>query len=177
MSGPCGRSTCPAFKMAVKDAGALAVMAAYNKVRGDYCAENDYLLNKVLKGEWGFKGFVISDWGGVHTTEGAVLGGLDIEMGTGGRSFDQYYLATPFLEGLKSGNIPTSVVDDKARRHLYVMFKLKMFDAAAGEQAVALNTPEHHAAARDDRRAEHGAGEERIEPPSAGYEQDQDRSR
>jgi beta-glucosidase len=138
----------PAFKMAVKEGGALAVMSAYNKVRGQFCAENDYLLNKILKTEWGFKGVVISDWGGTHTTEGAALGGLDIEMGTGSRSFDQYYLASPFLEALQSGKIPTSVVDEKARRHLYVMFKLKMFDAPPATRPGALSTPEHHLAAR-----------------------------
>lgn len=137
----------PAFKMAVQKGGALAVMAAYNKVRGQYCAENDALLNKVLKTEWGFKGVVISDWGGVHTTDGAALGGLDIEMGTSS-NYERFWLAAPFLEGLKSGKYPLSVVDEKARRHLYVMFKLKMFDAPPATRPGALNTPEHHIASR-----------------------------
>ncbi len=137
----------PAFKAAVKDGGALAVMAAYNKFRGNYCAENDYLLNKVLKGEWGFKGIVVSDWGGVHSTDGAALGGLDAEMGTSS-NYDRFYLAAPFLEGLKSGKYPVSLVDEKARRHLYVMFKLKMFDPPPSTKQGSLNTPEHHEAAR-----------------------------
>ncbi len=72
----------PAFRAAVQEAGVLSVMGAYNKFRGTYCCENDYLLNQVLKGDWGFKGLVMSDWGGVHTTDGAATGGMDMEMGS-----------------------------------------------------------------------------------------------
>ena len=63
----------------------LAVMGAYNKFRGQYCCQNDYLLNRVLKDEWGFQGLVMSDWGGTHDTREAVLNGLDLEMGTNRR--------------------------------------------------------------------------------------------
>jgi beta-glucosidase len=69
----------PAFKAAVQEAGVLAVMGAYNKFRGEYCCHNDYLLNQVLKGEWGFKGLVMSDWSGTHTTREAATNGLDRE--------------------------------------------------------------------------------------------------
>jgi beta-glucosidase len=72
-----------AFKAAVTEGHAWAIMGAYNKLRGEYCCENDMLLNKILKQEWGFDGAVISDWGASHTTRGSALGGLDIEMGTG----------------------------------------------------------------------------------------------
>ena len=80
----------PAFKAAVQEGGAYAVMSAYNKFRGSYCAENDYLLNKVLKDEWHFKGMVMSDWGGTHSTVNSALNGLDVEMGT-----DKYFTLKP----------------------------------------------------------------------------------
>src|ERR1041385_132036 len=112
----------PPFRAAVQEAGVLSVMAAYNKFRGAYCAENDYLLNKILKGEWGFRGLVVSDWNAVHSTRGSVLSGLDLEMGTVGKPFDEFYLARPFLEGVRRGEFPVSVLDDKARRNLRVMF-------------------------------------------------------
>src|ERR1017187_8924324 len=115
----------PAFRAAVQEAGVLAVMGAYNQFRGQHCCENDYLLKRVLKGEWGFKGFVISDWGGVHHTDLAATNGMDIEMGSH-QAYSEYYLANPFLDGLKSGKFPVSVVDDKVRRNLYVMFKLNL---------------------------------------------------
>src|SRR6185369_4942183 len=86
----------PPFKAAVQEAGVLTVMGAYNKFRGQHCCHNDYLLNKVLKDEWGFKGLVVSDWNGTHDTREAVLNGLDLEMGTDGKPYDEFYLARPF---------------------------------------------------------------------------------
>ena len=117
----------PAFRAAVQEGGTLSIMGAYNLVRGQHCCENDYLLNKILKGEWGFKGVVVSDWGGVHSTDLAAMNGMDIEMGTRtSPPYDTAYLANPFLQGLQSGKYPMSVLDDKAGRHLYVMFKLNL---------------------------------------------------
>lgn len=136
----------PAFEAAVKEAGALSIMGAYNKVRGAYCCENDFLLNKVLKGEWGFKGIVVSDWGATHTTDGAALGGLDAEMGTR-PPYESNFLGAPFLEGLKSGKYPMSVLDDKVRRHLHVMFKLKLLDPPPAERGGSINTREHQTVA------------------------------
>ena len=72
----------PAFRAAVQEAGVLTVMGAYNLFRGQHCCENEYLLNEILKGEWGFKGVVMSDWGGVHHTDLAATNGMDMEMGT-----------------------------------------------------------------------------------------------
>lgn len=134
----------PAFKAAVQDGGVWAVMGAYNKFHGQHCCENDYLLDKVLKGEWGFQGLVVSDWGGAHDTREAVLNGLDLEMGTE-KPYAQYYLAQPFLEGIRKGDFPMSVLDDKVRRNLRVMFATGMFD---GRPTGALNTAEHQAKAR-----------------------------
>src|SRR5512133_121121 len=104
----------PAFKASVTEGGAYVMMAAYNKLRGDYCAENDYLLNQVLKDEWKFKGMVISDWGGTHSTVKSALHGLDVEMGSE-RFFNQ-----PLLDSVKNGLVPETVINDKVRRILRV---------------------------------------------------------
>jgi beta-glucosidase len=135
----------PAFEAAVKEAGVLSVMGAYNQVRGEHCCHNDYLLNKILKGEWGFKGLVVSDWGGVHDTKQAALNGLDLEMGTN-KPYDEFYLAKPFIDGLRSGEFPMPVLDDKVRRNLREMFATHAFDRDGPPGS--LNTKEHQDAAR-----------------------------
>ena len=135
----------PPFRAAVEEGGVLSVMSAYNKFRGQYCSENDYLLNKILKDEWGFKGLVVSDWNAVHSTRGSVLSGLDLEMGTVGKPFDEFFLARPFLEGVRSGEYPVAILDEMARRNLRVMFMTRAID---GRSPGALNTKEHQAAAR-----------------------------
>ena len=129
----------PAFEAGVREGGALAVMAAYNKLRGEHAGHNDYLLNQVLKREWGFTGGVISDWGGTHDTREAVLKGLDLEMGTG-KPYDQYYLAGPFLAGLKDGTFPVSVLDDKVRRNLRMLIASGGLD---GRRPGTINTKAH----------------------------------
>ena len=109
----------PAFRACVQEAGVLSVMGAYNLFRGQHCCENDYLLNQVLKKEWGFNGVVVSDWSGVHHTDLAATNGMDIEMGTRtSPPFDTAFLAKPFLANLQAGKYPMSVLDDKVRRHL-----------------------------------------------------------
>ncbi|HZL77461.1 MAG TPA: glycoside hydrolase family 3 C-terminal domain-containing protein [Candidatus Limnocylindrales bacterium] len=143
----------PAFRASVQEAGVLTIMGAYNLFRGQHCCENDFLLNKVLKDEWGFKGLVMSDWSGVHSTDLATMNGMDLEMGTR-PPYTNNYLANPFLEGLNSGKFPMTVLDDKVRRHLYVMFKLNLIhDPAAtapadsGDKKV-LSTKAHQEVAR-----------------------------
>ena len=124
----------PAFKAAVTEAKVWSVMGAYNQFRGEHCCHNDLLLNKILKGEWRFDGTVITDWGGAHNTMQAAMNGLDIEMGTGTdgmtrsikNAYDNYYLALPFLDELKKGTIPESVVNDKASRILRMIFRTSM---------------------------------------------------
>ena len=133
------------FQAAVQEAGVHSVMSAYNKFRGQYCSENDYLLNKILKDEWGFKGLVMSDWAGTHSTRGAVLGGLDLEMGTEALPYDRFYLAGAFRAGLNSGEFPMAVLDDKVRRNLRQMLTVK---AIEGRGPGAINTKDHQAAAR-----------------------------
>ena len=141
----------PAFKAAVQDAGVWSVMGAYNQFRGQHCCENDYLLNKVLKNEWGFKGLVMSDWAGAHDTREAALNGLDLEMGTE-RNYNDFYLAQPYLDGLKSGAFPMAGLDDKVRRNLRVMIATHVLDA--DRKPGSINTTAHETVAR--RVAEEG---------------------
>jgi beta-glucosidase len=139
----------PAFRACVQEAGVLSVMGAYNKFRGEHCCENDYLLNKILKDEWGFKGVVMSDWSGVHSTRLAAMNGMDLEMGSR-PPYSNNYLANPFLEGLKAGIFPMTVLDDKVRRHLYVMFKLNLIpeSTVTNSENKTLSTKEHQDVAR-----------------------------
>lgn len=121
----------PAFKAGVREAGVWSVMGAYNKFRGQYCCHNELLLNKILKEDWEFDGVVVSDWSATHDTREAALYGLDIEMGTGTdglttseeNAYDHYYLARPFLNMIRQGEIDESVVDEKVRRILRLMFR------------------------------------------------------
>jgi beta-glucosidase len=136
----------PAFQAAVRQGGAWSVMGAYNQLRGQHCCENDYLLNKILKEEWGFQGLVMSDWGGAHDTRECALNGLDLEMGTD-KQYDGYYLAQPYWELLKSGALPPAGLDEKVRRNLRVMFATHVLDA--GRKSGSLNTAAHQAVARE----------------------------
>jgi beta-glucosidase len=135
----------PAFKAAVQDGNAYSIMSAYNKVNGYWCSENDFLLNKILKGEWGFKGPVISDWGGVHHTVAAANGGLDIEMGSSG-PYDQWYFAAPLLAAVKKGEVSEKIIDDKVHRILWLMYHTSMSD---NHPQGSIATPEHAKAAYD----------------------------
>ncbi len=112
-----------AFEAAVKEGGAMAIMPAYNKVGGNYCSENEYLLNEILRGEWGFKGLTVSDWGGTHSTMGAALHGLDVQM-TG-----DTYLGPALIDSVKAGKIPESIVDDKVREILRVRYAVEAIPA------------------------------------------------
>jgi len=133
----------PAFKAAVREGGVLCVMGAYNRFRGDFCCENDYLLNHVLKGDWGFRGAVISDWGAVHDTHAAVLHGLDLEMGTE-LPYDQFHLAQPFLDGIRRGDFPVALLDDKVRRNLRVLLATRPTRAARPAPSIPRNTRRSH---------------------------------
>tara|TARA_R110002096_G_scaffold436083_1_gene667051 strand:- start:14067 stop:16292 length:2226 start_codon:yes stop_codon:yes gene_type:complete len=143
----------PAFKAAVTEANVWALMGAYNKFRGQYTTHHELLMNKILKEDWKYDGVVISDWSSAHNTMEAAMNGLDMEMGTGtdglgfttANHYDHYYLADPFLEKLKSGEIPTSVVDDKVRRILRLMYRTTMSNNRPLGRA---NNKEHHDVAR-----------------------------
>ena len=142
----------PAFKAAVQEGKAWAIMGAYNKYKGIWASHNDHLLNKILRDEWGFDGVVVSDWGGVHNTEQAIYGGLDMEFGTGtdglahGQSpYDNYHLAKPFLQLLRSGEVSVAEVDKKARNILRLIFRTNM---AANRPYGSFGTEEHALAGR-----------------------------
>ncbi len=107
------------FEASVVEGGAWGMMTAYNKVNGYWCGENAYLNNDILRGEWGFNGMTISDWGGTHSTMGAALGGLDVQM-TG-----DTYLGPALIDSVKAGKVDESVVDDKVREILRVRFTVE----------------------------------------------------
>lgn len=112
----------PSFKAAVQEAGALGIMSSYNKIRGLHASEQPYLLNDILKTEWGFKGIVVSDWGSVYSTVGPVKAGLDIEM-----ALPQFFSRDSIMKYLDAGLITREQIYEKARRNLYVRFAAGLF--------------------------------------------------
>ena len=144
----------PAFKAAVQEGNAWAIMGSYNLYNGQFNCHNKKLLVDILKGEWGFDGVVVSDWGGCRDDEEAVLNGLDIEMGTwtnglrgaASDSYRNYHMADPYLKGLRSGKYTTKELDDKVRRILRTIFRTSMRPEPNYGRFVC---PEHYQAARD----------------------------
>lgn len=135
----------PGFKAAIVEADVNSIMGAYNKFRGQYCTHNQYLDN-ILRKEWGFTGVMMSDWGAVHSTTEALLYGTDLEMGTDlvlksnsvsqtgmdGKPilqtvYDRFFMADSALMLVQSGKIPVSVIDEKVKRILRLMFKSSTF--------------------------------------------------
>jgi beta-glucosidase len=111
-----------AFEIGVKESGAGAVMCSYNLLNGDYACENSYLLTDVLKKDFGFQGFVVSDWGGTHSTVKAALAGLDMEMPTA------TYLADALRKAIETGDVPQSRLDNMVHRILRTEFAVGLFD-------------------------------------------------
>lgn len=124
----------PAFKAAVQEGNAWAIMGSYNLYKGQHGCHNEYLLNDILRDEWGFDGVVVSDWGGVNDTKQAIHNGLDMEFGswTDGLSagyanaYDNYYLAMPYLNMIKNGEIGTEELDQKVRNILRLSYRTNM---------------------------------------------------
>ena len=139
----------PAFKAAVQEGGALTVMAAYNKFRGEFCAENNYLVRKILRNEWGFDGVYVPDWGAAHSTVPSMEAGLDLEMGTLIDKYEDWYYANPLIEAVKSGKIPMSLVDEKVGDVLRVMIKTNVLDPKKRFGPGSMNTKEHQQATYD----------------------------
>ena len=143
----------PAFKAAVQEGGAWSIMGSYNLYKNQHCCHNQYLLNDILKGEWGFDGAVISDWGGVEVTSEAISNGLDLEYGTWtdglteGKSnvYDTYHLALPYLERLRSGEADEKTLDEKVRRVLRLQMRTNL---SANHSTGRFVCPEHSAVAR-----------------------------
>ena len=144
----------PAFKAAVQEGGAWAIMPAYNRYKGQHCCHNQYLLNDILKGEWAFDGATISDWGGVHDTKEAALHGLDLEFGSwtngliwgASHAYDMYHMAMPYMKMIESGELTTKELDDKVRRVLRLIFRTAM---NTKKPFGSMNNEEHLEAARE----------------------------
>ena len=132
------------FELAVTEAGALGVMTAYNRVNGEYCADSEWLLREVLRGDWGFDGFVVSDWFAFADTDAAIRAGLDLEMPGPGRAYGPA-LASAVLEG----RVPEALVDDAATRLLGVLDRIGALDDDADEVPRSVDTPEQRALARE----------------------------
>ena len=109
----------PPFRAAVEEADAFGVMSAYNKVNSFWCAENDVLLNKILRQDWGFAGMVISDWGGTHSTVRSVKAGLNVEMP------DQKYFGKALLDSVKAGLVSEEIINQRVREILRVRMAVK----------------------------------------------------
>lgn len=143
----------PAFKAAVQEGKTWSIMGSYNLYKGQHGCHNKYLLNDILKGEWGFDGVVVSDWGGVHDTDQSITNGLDMEFGSwtdglsngASNAYDNYYLAQPYLARIKSGKVGTKELDDKVRRILRMAFRTTM---DRHRPYGAIRSPEHYEAAR-----------------------------
>ena len=124
----------PAFKAAVQEGGAWAIMGAYNLYKNQHNCHNDIMLNKILKQDWGFDGVVISDWGGCHDTDEAVHNGLDLEFGTWTdgltmgktNAYDAYYLAAAYKQAIQQGKYTTKELDEKVRRVLRLFYRTTM---------------------------------------------------
>lgn len=143
----------PGFKSAIVDGEAWAIMPGYNKYDGEHSCENPTLLLDILKGDWGFDGVAISDWGAVHNTEKVAPNGLDMEFGSwtnglnwgASNAYDSYYLAKPYEKLLLEGKLPMKDLDDKAARVLRLIMRTEM---DRNRPYGSMNTPEHYAAAR-----------------------------
>lgn len=124
----------PAFKSAVQEGGAWAIMGAYNLYQNQHNCHNATMLNRILKNDWGFDGVVVSDWGGCHDTEEAITNGLDLEFGswTDGltmgatNAYDNYYLAEPYKRLIREGKYTTKELDEKVRRVLRLFYRTTM---------------------------------------------------
>ena len=126
----------PPFRAAVEEAGAFGVMAAYNKVNGWWCAENDLLLNKILRDDWGFAGMVISDWNGTHSTVDALKNGLNVEMPT------RKFLGDALLDSVKAGVVPEELVNQRVREILRVRMAIAPIPAEEANKEITSRPPQ-----------------------------------
>ena len=106
----------PAFEAAVNRGGSYSIMGAYNRLRGEHCCESRFLLDGVLRKEWGYEGTVISDWGAVHHTKEAAHSGLDLEMSVTS-DFDEYCMAQPLKKAVENGEVDEDAVEGPDNGH------------------------------------------------------------
>ena len=131
------------FETVVKEAKPWTVMCSYNRINGDYASQNGYLQNDILRGEWGFDGAIVSDWGANHTIVESAKGGLDIEMPGPAKYYDRL-----LVEAVHNWQIEEAVVTEAARRVLRLLAQVGKLDSATTPPGT-LNTPEHQALARE----------------------------
>ena len=134
----------PAFKAAVMEGGALNIMGAYNRLNGTFMCENKWMLTDILRKEWGFKGFVLSDFGnGVQSTVPSALSGMNVEMhGT------KYY-GDKMIAAVKNGELEESVIDQLLCEKLWVMFSMGVFDKKWEQPKSIVHSDEHQNIALD----------------------------
>jgi beta-glucosidase len=140
-----------ALQIANEDGQPGAVMCSYNRVNGVYACENSYLLNTVLKQDWGFKGWVMSDWGAVHSTVPAANAGLDQQSGMPFDAAD--YFGPPLKEAVQNGWVPQARLDDMVRRILYAMFEHGVVDHPVAPAAAGIDFKAHAAVSVQDAQA------------------------
>ncbi len=134
----------PSFEAAVKESQPWTVMCSYNRINGTYASENWYLLTDILKNEWGFEGFVVSDWGAVHSTVPSANAGLDLEMPGPARFFGD-----ALVSAVKDGEVGQEVIDDKVRRILRIIARSGALNEVKTLSDESSNTPEHQRLARE----------------------------
>ena len=127
----------PPFEDAVVEGEAWSIMAASHSVNGLHCTEHPELLGRILKGEWGFRGFVVSDWNATVSTASSLRAGLDMEMEYG------VHYGTPLLEAVRREQVAASRLDDAVRRILRTKLRAGLFERAAGLDPRVINSPEH----------------------------------
>ncbi len=127
----------PAFEMAVKDGRVGAVMTSYNLVNGVHCSQDRHLITDILKGEWKFDGLVMSDWGSTYDGVAAALGGLDLEMPSAA-----HMTIDTLIPAVQSGRIPVTVIDDKIRRLLDLMFRFGFMNHDQTDSTLPLFNPD-----------------------------------
>ena len=130
----------PAFEAAVTEAGVWAVMTSYNRINGPHASQCAPLINGILKGDWGFRGLVMSDWESTYTAAGAADAGLDLEMPSA------VWFGDALLAAVRAGRVRESVIDDKVRRHLRVRFEAGLFDEPAPPEDESIIRSEPHRA-------------------------------
>jgi beta-glucosidase len=133
----------PGFGKAVKDTDAKIIMGAYNKVNGVYSCENSVILQDILRGEWGFDGFVLSDWNGTQSTVDSANNGLDVEMPR-----EKFY-GKKLLDAVENGQVSKETIDNMVRNVLRVVFWSGVFDEKRTCDKSFVRTPEHLAVARN----------------------------
>lgn len=137
----------PHFQASICEAQAWSIMSAYNLLNGSYCSENEHLLRNILKNEWGFKGFVISDWGACHSTIPSAKNGLDLEM-----PHTQFF-GKPLLDAVKQGLVSEETINDSVGRILRAKFWTGLFEEKPKLDKKVINCQEHQELAKDAAKA------------------------